>query len=195
MGQGLPSNATVELAAKLYIDAEMHSFRQALIKASEHLAQPFQAPADYLALEQAVINYQRLFNASPWQSLLRHKRSVALKAMGLLEGFQPRLIGGLIRGAVHAQTPISLMVFCEANELVLMALQDAAIPVNSFESEQRFKGAAPVAASGFQFFAGDDEVRAVVLPELSLRQRPLDPVSGQPQAWMKRKALVALMDE
>lgn len=190
-----PSAAMIELAARLYIDAEMRSFRLALMKASEHLGQPFQAPADYLAIELAAINYQRLFNASAWDSIVRHKRMVALEAMSLLEDFQPRLIGELISGAVHAQTPIRLLVFCEANEWVLMALQDAAIPIKTFESERRLKAGGVMVTSGFKFFAGDDEIRVEVLPELSLRQRPLDPVSGQAQAWMKHKALVALLDK
>lgn len=177
--------ALVELAARLYVSEQIATLRQALDKAAQQLGQRLRWPEHGAGLQQAVVDYQRLFCRQAWQDALRHKRQTALQAMQLLADYQPRLSGVLVSGAIHARSAIDCVVFSDPPEGPLLVLQDAGIPVRPWQSSLQFKGRINETFEGVRFMAGDDEIRLLILPERYLRQRPLDPLTGQDTEWIK----------
>jgi hypothetical protein len=101
--------------------------------------------------------------------------------MRLLQAFEPRLAGGLLRGSESAFAPVELHLFSDDEDAVLRALLDAGIPYRSGERRLRLRERTQTIPL-LSFVAGETAIEALIFPYDGLRQAPPSPVDGRPMA-------------
>lgn len=137
-------------------------------------------------IEDALLEYRRLFQAESHPHELRKLREAARQAMLLFREFQPRLVGGVLRGDAGQYSKVQLHLFADAPERVVMYLLDRNIPFETAERRFRSVSGDPIAAPAYRFVAGDVGIEAAVFPAEGIRQAPASPLDGKP---MKRASL------
>ena len=86
-------------------------------------------------IESALEEYHRIFRPSTQGIHIRRLRQIALKAMTFLEPFTPRLVGSVLDGTAGKFSPITLLIFAETPEDIIIALLDAKIPFTQSRHE------------------------------------------------------------
>lgn len=71
-------------------------------------------------IEQALLEYQRLFKSTTQPFQLRALRETAANAMQFLTRFQARLVGPVLTGTAYSHANINLHVFADTSEDVLL---------------------------------------------------------------------------
>lgn len=137
-------------------------------------------------IEQAAIDYQRLFSPDNQQESLSQLLKAALEAMEFFERFQPRLVGPLLSGIVSEHAGLELHLFTEPSEEVTFFLIDNSIPYEHKNRRVRHSPDTYREYPGYKFLAGEVVVDLTVFPHSSIRQPALSPVDGRP---MQRAAI------
>lgn len=125
--------------ARLICEEQITDVRLARQKTAErhglslHAGQP-----DNAEIQQAVIEYQRLFGGEAYWDRLRLMRRTAVRAMRQLGEFRPRLVGGTVNGAVTAAHRVQLHAFADKPEAIDMLLHDRGVRFEEGERSYRF---------------------------------------------------------
>jgi predicted nucleotidyltransferase len=138
-------------------------------------------------IEAALASYQRLFGGVEHSSSLQEQRRTALKAMRLLQKFEPRLVGAVLNGTATEFTDIHLHVFSDTPENVYMQLMDQRYDYEVFERRIRMTAERQILVPSVRFEMGAEMVEAFVFPRDGIRQAPISPVDGKP---MRRAGIV-----
>ncbi len=141
----------------------------------------------------AALAYRRLFVAPDPSPLLRTQREAALEAMQFLATFQPRLAGEVLRDGSDAQAPVCLHLHADNPDDVARFLHDHRITADQGQRRMRLDRDGSADCPLWSFQAGSVAFELLVLPRSSLRQAPLDPLDGQPQARASVSALTRLL--
>ena len=131
-------------------------------------------------IEEALATHHRLFESHTHSSTISSLRETALRAMRLLERFQPRLVGPVLSGTASAHSEITLHLFADGSEPVALHLMERGIPHRIGERRMRYEPDRLVSYPVVQFVAGDKEIDAIVFPINGIRQSPSSPVDGRP---------------
>lgn len=142
-------------------------------------------------IQEALIEYQRLFGGSERPALLRKLREVAVEAMQFLERFQPRLVGSVLHGTATEHSDVNLHLFADTPEELAIFLMDHDIPHEVGERRFRFGRDNYVNVPVFRLLAGDLTVDLAVFPRNGLREAPRSRIDGQP---MERAAIAAVRE-
>ncbi len=165
----------------------VRDFHAAKRKAAERLNLP---EARHLPsnqeIEQALVEHLQLFHAKNLPQTLQHLRRLAVKAMQLLERFEPRLVGALLTGNVTRFSEIQLHVTADSPELVAFFLQEQRIPYEESSKRLRFGGERSEMVPVYGFLAEDTAIEVSVFTPKAAREAPLSPVDSRP---MKRATL------
>lgn len=137
-------------------------------------------------IEAALAAYQRLFGREQHAHSLEEQRRTALRAMRMLERFDPRLVGPVLSGTATEYADIQLHVFSDSPEAVYVHLMDRRYDYEVFERRLRMQAERQVIVPAARFEMGDEMVEAVVFPRDGIRQAPVSPVDGKP---MRRAGL------
>lgn len=122
-------------------------------------------------IDQQLRQYQRLFQ--PGQAdVLRGLREEAVKAMRFLADFDPRLVGAVLAGTADAHSTITLHLFADAPEQVMLHLLNAEVPFREGQRNLRYRDGRVQGYPLFSFIAGEYPVDLVVLPPMALRESP-----------------------
>jgi hypothetical protein len=171
-------------AARILCEESLTDYRLAKQKAALRLGLGSKAALPRNAdVEAAVLEYQRLFGGTEYSSRLQNLRATAAKAMKLLARFDPRLVGGVISGAITDAHRVQLHVFGEKPESLDMFFQDHGIRYEQDEREYRFPDGSTEMVPLVKFEAGDVGVDVACFPDGEQRRLPLSPADG---ALMKR---------
>ena len=146
-------------------------------------------------IADALSAQQRLFGGSAHLDNLRALRAAALRAMGLLERFNPRLVGPVLAGTATPHSDISLHVFAESAEDVAFMLIERGIRYRSGERRLRLANGEHASYPSFEFEADEVAVEATVFPSAGLRQPPLCPIRGGPMRRARREEIVQLLNQ
>ncbi len=169
-------SGVVEEAARLVCVELLTDYRQAKRKAAQHLGLPAHAPLpDNAAVQDAVIDYQRLFGGEAYRDRLRRMRHTAVRAMQLLAAYSPRLVGAVVSGAVTAAHRVQLHLFADSAEAVDIDLLNRGIAFEPGERIYRYPDGreTPVPLLRLELdgvgidlavFAADDQRRAPINP-------------------------------
>ena len=140
----------------------------------------------------AISEQQRLFGGDGYHDRLRALREIALDALGLFQGFEPRVVGGVLTGAVTDNSPIELHVFADTPEAVAFRLMEHDVPYEVLDRRVRYDSEHQDLMPSYRFLAGDVQVDATVFPLTGLRQPPNCPVEGGPMRRARGPELQAL---
>jgi hypothetical protein len=163
-------------AARLMVEQGIRDFSLAKRKAAERVGAT-QLPEND-EIEEALAEYLRIFYPESQPQRLRHLRETALRAMQLLQRFEPRLVGPTLRGTADQHSPVNLHLFAHQPEEVSWFLLEQRIPHDT--AERRYPGKPQQHYPLFSFMAGDVQVELTVFPIDGLRQAPKSPVDGRP---------------
>ncbi len=174
-------------AARIMLEEGIQDFYAAKQKAASRLGSPDtrHMPRN-TEVEQAIIDYQRLFRSHSQPDVLHRLRETAVQAMEFLADFQPRLVGPVLSGIADAHASVNLHLFAETPEEVDLFLMHEHIPYETDARQLRRSGDLRDSHPVYRFLAGDVTVELTVFPPEGLRQAPLSPVDGKP---MERAAL------
>lgn len=182
-------------AARLLVDGDAGDFDGARRKAARELgAEHSRHLPDNLAVQRALIEYLRLFHGAEQAARIARMRRVALKALNLLAGFQPLLVGPVLYGTAGASTPVSLHLRCDEFEAVTRFLLERRFPYQLIDTQLRLAGVAgsqrvvKIALSLYH-----EAVELTVLPAQHARQ-PLSAIDGRPMQRVDAAALEELLD-
>ena len=146
-------------------------------------------------IEAALADHQRLFEADTHSSTLDDLRRTALRAMRLLERFEPRRVGPVLSGTASAHSEVNLHLFADGTESVALHLMDNGIPHRILERRLRYEPDRVVSYPVVRFVAGRHEIDAVVFPVNGIRQSPASPVDGRPMRRASAEEVEALLED
>jgi hypothetical protein len=166
-------------AARVICEEQVTDYRLAKQKAAERLGLgPRASMPDNATVQQAVLEYQRLFGGAEYVEHLARLRRTALQAMKWLADFQPRLVGGTVSGAINATHHVQLHAFHEKAESLDVFLQDRGIPFETGDRRYRFNNGQEHDIPLASFDADGIGVDVAIFPLDDLHRPPLNPADG-----------------
>ncbi len=172
------------------VEEYLDSFQAAKIKAATRLGAPTRHLPSNSEVEQAIVEYQRLFRADTQEARLTQMRRAALEAMYLLREFNPRLAGPVLSGTAHEHADILLHLFADNHEEVALFLMERGIPYQLREHTYRsIQQSYPC----YRFMAGEESIVLEVFPVDGIRHAPPSPVDGKPMRRADSRAVEALL--
>ena len=183
-------------AARIMVDEGLRDYYQAKRKAAERLgAASTQNMPRNREIQDAVGDYQRLFQGESQAQRLRLLRETARSAMRFFDRFRPRLVGAVLDGTAGEWSEVTLHVFAETPEEIDVFLLDQGIPFEASERRVRVTRDDWAVRPVYRFLAGEEVVELTVFPVNGLRQPPLSQVDGQPMHRAALPAVEALLEE
>jgi hypothetical protein len=184
--------ALAQEAARIMAQQGIHDFLTAKRKAAERLgvAEASALPRN-TEIEEALAEYQRLFDPNGHELTLEAQRRAALQAMMWLSQFEPRLVGPVLTGTATEHADIQLHVFADTPEYVALKLLDRGVAHEITERRVRLDAERIKAFPGLRFAVDDLQVDATVFPLDGIRQAPVSPVDGRP---MRRADAAEIQD-
>ena len=176
--------------ARLMAEEGITDFRTAKRKAALRLAVSDKGLLpDNRAIEQALLDYQRLFQADRQPQHLRELREAALEAMHFLARFRPKLVGSVLSGTASANAAIHLHLFADTPEEVALFLMEQHFPFETSERRLKWGNGEPDSRPVFRLSVGIHDFELTVFALLDERAAPRSPVDGRP---MRRAGLTDL---
>jgi hypothetical protein len=169
-------------AARILATEGQHNYHAAKKKAAERIgvSERLALPSN-IEVKEALSSYQALYGGPAHRSNLDILRRAASEAMQRLERFQPRLVGSVLDGTANAHSRVSLHVFADSVESVVLYFLEHSQP---FDQEQRqirwFNGEHRIVQL-LVFEQDGVEIELTVFDLLHLRQSPPSPIDGRPQ--------------
>jgi hypothetical protein len=187
--------ALAEEAARIMSENGIGDFLQAKRKAADRLGMHDVAvlPKN-IEIEAALRERQRLFGRESHDHTLKQQRQIALKAMQLLEEFQPRLVGSVLTGTATDHSDINLHLFADRSESVAIRLLDIGVPHEFYERRVRMDAGRTLNYPALRFEANGRTVDATVFPIDGIRQSPYSPVNGRPMHRADVREVAGLVD-
>ncbi len=131
-------------------------------------------------VEDALRQEQRLFRTDQPEHL-RRLRERALQAMHAFTRFNPRLVGSVLDGTADRAARISLHLFADAPEEVVLALLEKGIPWEDRERVLHYADGVRMSHPVFSFVAGEIPIELIVLPPRVRQSPPLNPLTDRPE--------------
>jgi hypothetical protein len=186
--------ALAQEAARIMAQHGIHDFLTAKRKAAERLGVvDASALPRNTEIEEALAEYQRLFNATGHEQTLHSQRRAALHAMHWLSKFEPRLVGSVLSGTATEHADIQLHVFADRPENVTLQLIDRGVEHEVTERRVRFDAERIKAYPGVRFSVGSRRIEATVFPLDGIRRAPVSPVDGKPMRRADADELQSLL--
>lgn len=180
-------------AARIIVDEQVTDYRLAKQKAAERLGLGARAKLpENAVVQQAVIEYQRLFGGPAYAEHLDKLRRTALRAMALLAEFAPRLVGAAVSGAATSAHRVQLHAFADKPETLDIFLHDHGIEFAQDERSYRYPDGSEERIPLVRFEADGVGVDVAVFGTDD-RRVPLNPADGHAYKRLDRKAAEKLL--
>ena len=168
-------------AARVMIEDGIRDFQTAKRKATEHLgvSNTGNLPRNQ-EIEEARRDYQRLFLGQRQAQRQQQLQLAAIKAMGLLQEFDPHLTGQVLDGSASPNAIVELHLFADSPEQLGLFLDRHGIPYDQHQTRLRYDRDNSLEFPQFSFVAGDTPVEMTVFPREGRRQAPLSRIDGRP---------------
>lgn len=148
-----------------------------------------------IEIEQALLEYQRLFKSQEQPRQLQALRQAALQAMHFFERFNPRLVGSVLSGTAGPYADVALHLFADTPEEVVLFMLEHAIPFEDSERRLRLANGEYAYFPTFAFKAGDINVDLTVFDHKAQREAPRSPVDGRPMRRAGPAEVKALLED
>lgn len=181
-------------AARLMAEGGIRDHQQARLKAAERMGIRDEGSLPRNAeIDEALREYQRLFQGGAQAGALRERREAALEAMEFFRAFQPRLVGRVLDGTADAHTPVAMHLHADDADEVARFLDEAGIPARPGSRRVRLDRAREREAPAWSFEADGLAFDLTVLPIDTLRQSPLSGIDERPMPRASRAQLRLLL--
>ncbi|MDD5329482.1 MAG: hypothetical protein PHX38_05720 [Sulfuricella sp.] len=182
-------------AARLIAEDGQQDYALAKLKAARQIGAPdtHNLPNNN-EVEQALRDYQSLYQKDEQGERLRQLRQQALAAMRLLERFNPYLVGSVLNGTATRYSDINLQVFADSAKAVELFLLGKQMPYKSGEVRLHFGGEMqtfPV----LTLQQDATEINITVFATDDLRQIPHGHADKKPPERARAKQVETLLEE
>lgn len=179
-------------AARLMAEGGIRDYHQAKLKAAARLgiADDASLPRNG-EIEDALRQYQRLFQGDAHRIELRLRREAALRALEFFAGFHARLVGPVLDGIADANSPVALQLYADDADAVPRFLAEHAIPAELRSRRVRLDRERSDDFPVWLFSAENLTFDLTVLPLMAVRQAPLANVDERP---MQRASITQLRE-
>jgi len=169
-------------AARIMSTQSQFNYRVAKQKAAERLGINLRTTLPSNAeVESALRAYQQIYGSRQRIHHLRKMRQVALKVMHSLQPYCPRLVGPVLDGTADQFARVSLHVFNDPPEAVIIHLLDRGLVFRNEQRKIRWHNGSYRQVQLLVTDTEDIEVELALFNKLDLRQAPPSPVDGRPQ--------------
>lgn len=183
-------------SARIMVEEGVQDFRSAKRKAAIRLAVTDKAALpDNAEIEQALLDYQRLFHADRQALRLRGLRETAVEIMRFLACFRPRLVGPVLSGTTGSHADIHLHLFADTPTDVLLFLMEHHIPFDTKEHRIKLGNGDPVCLPAFRLDADGSRVDLTIFAPLAEREAPRSPIDGRSMRRASLAEVQALLAE
>jgi len=181
-------------AARLMAEGGIRDYHQAKLKAAQRLGIHDDASLPRnREIEDALREYQRLFQGDATAAALQSRREAALRALEFFAPFEPRLVGPVLEGTADSHAPVSLHLHADDADEVPRFLDEHGIPAESRSRLLRLDRARQADVPVWLFSADELTFDLAVLPHDVLRQAPLSGIDERPMRRATAAQLRALM--
>jgi len=169
-------------AARIMSTQSLSNYRVAKQKAVERLGISLRTTLPSNAeVENALRAYQGFYGGQQHIHQLRKMREVALRVMRPLEVFRPRLVGPVLEGTADAFARVSLHVFNDPPDAVVIHFLDRGLAFRDEHRKIRGHDGNHRVVQLLVTTVDDTEVELILFSCMDLRQAPPSPVDGRPQ--------------
>jgi len=169
-------------AARIMATQSLSNYRTAKQKAAERLGVNFRSSLPSNAeVESALRVYQGIYGGQQHIYHLQKLRKAALIVMRSLESFYPRLVGPVLEGTADEHTRVTLHVFNDPTDAVVIHLLDRGLVFRNEQRKIRWHDGNYRQVQLLVTNAEDVEVELTLFNCMDLRQSPPSPVDGRPQ--------------
>lgn len=183
-------------AARLIAESGIRDFHQAKLKAAQRLGIHDDASLPRnREIEDALREYQRLFQSDSQSGELRRRREAALRALEFFAPFDARLVGPVLDGTADGNSPVHLQLYTDDAEAVPRFLDDHRIPAETRSRRIRLDRERALDCPVWLFSAEELSFDLTVLPHAALRQAPLSSIDEKPMRRASASQLQALLVE
>lgn len=183
-------------AARLIAESGIRDFHQAKLKAAARLGIHDDASLPRnREIEEALREYQRLFQGDSQTGELRRRREAALRALDFFGDFDARLVGPVLEGTADANSPVHLQLYTDDADSVPRFLDEHRIPAEPRSRRVRLDRERALDAPTWLFSAEELTFDLTVLPHAALRQAPLSNIDEKPMRRASAAQLQALLVE
>lgn len=183
-----------QLAARLMAADGIQDFALAKRKAARQLgAEVTQNLPNNSEIEQALRDYQALYQREEQRARLREMRKQALEAMREFAAFDPHLSGAVLSGTATRYAEINLMLFTDDQKEVELLLLNRGVPFKY--SEKRYRLGDSLRSVPVLTLAGGEHagVELVIFSTTALRHAPRHAGDGGPVEKARRAEIEALL--
>lgn len=168
-------------AARLMAEEGIDDFNLAKQKAAVRLHAPHthNLPRND-EIQQALIEYQRLFKSDTQPRSLLNLRQTALKAMRFFKQFEPRLAGAVADGTASEFSTITLHLFADTSEELHIFLLDQRIPYELGSQRFTLTSEQHIEQPVYEMELEGCAIELIVFDRHGLRQAPRDPATRRP---------------
>ena len=198
--QNLRQQVAVE-AARIIAAGGQRNYLAAKQKAAERLgissrlALPSNREVEDALRTHLSLYGQTMFGESGHSGVLHDLRSTALEAMQQLSEFHPRLVGPVLEGTADPHSRISLHVFADPPDAVVLYLLDRNLPFRQETRRIRWHDGTHREIELVLMEVDGQTLELSLLNQVDRRQAPPDPISGRPQRRASASEVRALLDD
>ncbi len=131
-------------------------------------------------VEEALIDYQKLFQQDSQPLRLKAMRLCAVKAMRFFEKFKPYLVGPVLTGTATRHSEITLHIYCDEPEQIGFSLDEHAIPYINCDKSVRTSASKIKDYPAYRFVAEGITVTLIIFPEREKNSVPFSSIDGKP---------------
>lgn len=185
-----------QLAAKLMAVDGISDYLVAKRKAALRLgSKPDKFMPSNHEVEEALFDYQRLFQGQAQAAALLSLRRTALEAMTFLKLFGPRLVGPVLSGTATKHSEIVLHLYCDPPEDVAFFLGEHGVPFTHTARSVKVRVNETIDFPAYRFLAGHTAVVLIVFGTAQKSIRPLSPIDGNPMQRAGLRQVEALLNQ
>jgi hypothetical protein len=169
-------------AARIIATEGQHNYHAAKRKAADRIgvSERLALPSN-LEVKQALKDYQSLYGGPGHDRNILQLRTAAVEVMQLLEAFRPRLVGSVLDGTADAHSRVSLHVFTESTEDVVLFFLERGMSFREEQRQIRWHDGSHRSLPLFVFDWCEATIELCVFGLVDLRQSPPSPIHGKPQ--------------
>ncbi len=187
-------NGIAQAAARLLVEGLADDFGSAKRKAAVQLGlRDDRLLPDNRAVQAAIVEYQRIFEANELPERTERLRREALAAMRFLAPFEPRLVGPVLYGTPFEHNAVTLHLYADEIEACARFLLEHRIPYRLSDRSLRLNQRETETCTVFEVAMNGTEFELVVMPYARLVHPPLSPLDGAPYQRMASAELAALL--
>ena len=169
-------------AARIMSTQSLSNYRVAKQKAAERLGvSPHTSLPSNAEVESALREYQKIYGGQHHFDHIQKKRNAALVVMRALEAFNPRLVGPILEGTADKHARVTLHVFNDPPDAVVIHLLDIGRVFRSQQRKIRWHDGSYRQVQLLLTSAEDEDVELTLFNSMDLRQAPPSPIDGRPQ--------------